>query len=599
MIDFPQRRIYALGIITILVAAVYGSILGHGFVWDDFDIIANNPLTSSLANIPKFFVSEDMSDGPTGYYRPLTYVSFTIDRAVWGLNPIGFTLTNILLHIATALLFYRVVARLFSREDLALAAALLFALHPIAGETVNFHAGGRNTLLCACFALLSLLFHVNKRYLPALACFVPAIFSKEFALLLPVIFIMHDRVISSDKPGWRTYAPYGAAICVYLSLRAFTVQSAGIVNRLDLTGAVWTAPQVYVSYLWNMLNPFNIKVMYDVADRPGILSLLSDIGLLALIAGAVYRFRGKRELLYAAIVFFLFLLPVSTILPLGITKMADRYAYFASFGFSLALAWAICSTPRKVALALLGLLLITYGALDIHRNGYWRNEQTLFSRMVADAPAMSIGFQRLGIFHFDRGEFAAAEPYLMEAAGKKDLNVEMLMGSASMFIDMGKPAKALPFLARKLEQEPANLEALVMSAKIREEMGDQAMAQSFRNRALAINPLVFSMLTERALALCRQGEELTARGDLAGAERLFRAALRMEPTFVPALIDLGGIMAEKGNLNGALTYFEKARSLESGNPAIPYNLALLYKMMNRQADAEKEEREYRRMKKNR
>ena len=99
----------------------------------------------------------------TGYYRPLTYVSFLIDRSIWGLNPLGFNITNLILHIAVALTFYLLMAELFKKEYYAFIAALIFSLHPIANETVNFHAGGRNTMLCALFCTpLHFLSHQEK-----------------------------------------------------------------------------------------------------------------------------------------------------------------------------------------------------------------------------------------------------------------------------------------------------------------------------------------------------------------------------------------------------------------------------------------------------
>ena len=106
MTDSQKNLIYRFGFIIILVAAVYGTTLTHGFVWDDNNVIVQNPLLENLGNIPRFFLSEDMAMGPTGYYRPLTYISFALDRALWGLNPAGFHLTNLVLHILVVLLFH-------------------------------------------------------------------------------------------------------------------------------------------------------------------------------------------------------------------------------------------------------------------------------------------------------------------------------------------------------------------------------------------------------------------------------------------------------------------------------------------------------------
>jgi hypothetical protein len=187
------RAISRYGLHVLLVAAVYATTVGHGFVWDDHLIIVNNPILEKPGNILRLFLSEDTAIGFTGYYRPITYVSFALDRALWGLGPTGFKITNLILHVLVALLFYATVATVFKKERLALVAALILALHPVAGETVNFLAGGRNTLLAACFMLLSLFLYVKERPIPAVLCVILASFSKEFALLLPLVLLWYDH----------------------------------------------------------------------------------------------------------------------------------------------------------------------------------------------------------------------------------------------------------------------------------------------------------------------------------------------------------------------------------------------------------------------
>ena len=243
---------------------MYGNTLNHGFVWDDTDIIVDNPQLEKLSNIPALFLSEDRIEGSTGYYRPMTYVSFALDRAIWGLNPVGFNITNLLLHILVALLFYQVVSVLFKNENLALAAALIFSLHPIAGETVNFHSGGRNTLLCACFVLLSLLFYAKDRRLAAAICFAGAIFSKEFGLLLPAALFVYDRFIRNEKPRLKSYLPFLIPIVIYFILRSFAVEKANLLTSLNFTESLWIAPYLVIKYLINMVYPFNLSVLYDI-----------------------------------------------------------------------------------------------------------------------------------------------------------------------------------------------------------------------------------------------------------------------------------------------------------------------------------------------
>ncbi|MFZ2948440.1 MAG: hypothetical protein WA003_03035 [Desulfuromonadaceae bacterium] len=87
MTDSQKHIICRLGFLLLITLAVYGNTLNNGFVWDDTYIIVNNPLLEKLGNIPQLFLSEDTAEESTGYYRPVTYVSFALDRAAWGVNP--------------------------------------------------------------------------------------------------------------------------------------------------------------------------------------------------------------------------------------------------------------------------------------------------------------------------------------------------------------------------------------------------------------------------------------------------------------------------------------------------------------------------------
>jgi tetratricopeptide (TPR) repeat protein len=593
MTSTHRNIVYRLAIITLLLLAVYGNTLNHGFVWDDVNIILDSPLTENLRNIPRFFISEDMADGPTGYYRPITYVSFALDRAIWGLNPIGFNISNLLLHILVSLLFYRVIAALFEKENLAFVAALIFALHPIAGETVNFHAGGRNTLLCACFSLLSLLMYARKKQLPAVIFFTLAIFSKEFALLLPVLFLAYDRLIAREKIRWGYYALCLAAITCYLGLRSYAVsKNANLLTSLNISDTVWIIPQIIGSYLTNMLFPLGLKTMYDVNTKINWFSFISYSLLLFTVIGIAFLFKKYREVPFSILVFLLFLLPVSNIFPLGSAIIADRYAYFSLFGFSLALAYCICKAPKQAIMVIATILCLLFATIDFQRNGYWKDEVSLFTQMIKDAPEMSIGFQNLGYAYYEKQDYVNAEKYLTTAYNKKDVNSRMLVGSSSMFWEMNKLDKAIIALNKKIEMEPQNPQSYIMASRVYEQMGNAPMAKQFHDKAVELYPGIFEMMNQRAMSACREGEELMAQHKIDKAERLFKEALQIDPIFVPALLDMGGVVAEKGNPAKALEYFSKAAKLEPLNPAVHYNLSIAYEMMGKKAAAEEENKKF-------
>jgi protein O-mannosyl-transferase len=594
MIDSHKKLLYRCALITILLVAVYSSTLTNRFVWDDLDVIVKNRLLESFTNLPKLFFYEDRTGGGlTGYYRPMTYISFLIDRSIWGLNPVGFNITNIILHIVAVLLFYRVLFALFKNDQMALVAALLFALHPVAVESVNFHAGGRNTLLSACFALLALLLYINKKWVPAVISFTLAILSKEFALLLPLVLVAYDRYIATEKRRWQVYLPYLVSIICYLTLRSFAVVHSNLLTTIQLSDNLLLIPTIVVSYVKNLLFPVNLKVLYDVSPEIAAPSFLLYLVLLMSVVGVAVIFRKNKEVAFSAGWFFLFLLPVTGIVPLGTAMIADRYAYFSLMGFSLALAYVICRGNKRVVVISTTVLCVCYAAIDVQRNAIWKDMPSLYTQMTVDAPERSIGFTNLGMYYYENGDLAKAERYLEESCSKKGIVIrDAYHYLSAVYWEGNKLDKALSVLTKLMTLEPGNPQSYIMASRIYGNMGDKAMAQKYYGKVTAMFPNIEEMLEGRVQMLCREGEKLVAEGRNAEAERKFREALMMNSGSVPALIDMGGVAAEKGNLVGAVDYFSKAIALDPLNPQAHYNLSMAYELMGRQAEAASEMKKY-------
>jgi tetratricopeptide (TPR) repeat protein len=584
--DSKKSIMYRFGFIILLIAAVYGSSITHGFVWDDTFVIVNNPLVEKLGNIPRFFLSEDTIEESTGYYRPVTYISFALDRAVWGGNPAGFHFTNLVLHILVSLLLYRVIAALFNRERLAFVAALVFALHPVAGETVNFLAGGRNTLLSACFALLSLLFYIKDRKIAALASFTVAIFSKEFALLMPVIFLLYDYRLRQEKIRFSGYALYLIPTVCYLTLRSIAVQKANFLAAINMSDMA-TAPYLVVRYAVNMVFPVQLKVLYDVRFSPlmGILSLV----VIIILTIVIYRFRKHDEVLFASSWFFLFLLPVINIIPLHTTTvMADRYAYFSLMGAALFLAAIICIWDNRAATVGVAALCLVYSLIAIGNTSAWKNELEFFTRMTLDAPGRFCGFKNLGMVYYRKGEIGRAMQNLEAGDSKPDITIKYLLGDAYIFWKENMPDKAEKALLRVLELEPGNLEPYLVLMMIHEQKGNSALAQTYRDKIKVLGHSVEQILIDRTVELCRTGETCMSKRQYIDAEVYFWQALRINPVYIPALIDMGNLRAEQGDFAGAVQYFNKALVLEPSNVSVHYNLATVYQMQGRFADSRQE-----------
>lgn len=585
MTDAQKWSLYRLGFLVLLILAVYATTLKHDFVWDDSAIIVNNPLMEKLDNVPQFFLSEDAIEESTGYYRPVTYVSFALERAAWGLNPIGYHTTNLVLHVLVVLLFHAVIVAAFRKERLAFVASLIFALHPVAGETVNFLAGGRNTLLSACFGLLSLLFYIRKKPLPALISFTVAIFSKEFALLFPVVFVLYDLRLQREKLRISRYVPFLIPVAGYLTLRSYAVQKANFLDSIKLSD-VMTAPYLVVRYVLNMMVPFQLKVLYSV--NTSMISGIICLGLLGIVSVAIFYFRKHDEFFFSSCWVLLFLLPVINIIPLHTTLLADRYSYFSLMGFALFLAAVICRLDGRVMTACVMMLCAVYVAIDFRHNSFWKNDIEFFTRMTEDAPKRFIGFKDLGFAYYGKGETARALQSLEAADSKADIPVKYLIGDAYIFWKESRLEMAEKSLLRVVDMNPSNPEPYLLLMMICEQKGDGATAQYYRKRLRSLAGGIDGIIADRAFKLCRTGETYLSKRQYIDAEIYLWQSLRFNPQFIPALIDMGSLRSEQGDFAGAIQYLTKAILLEPLNASAHYNLAMVYKMLGRVVDAEKE-----------
>jgi protein O-mannosyl-transferase len=577
---------YRLALIVIIVAAVYAATVQNGFVWDDTSIIVNNPLLENLGNIPRMFLSEDSAVGSTGYYRPVTYVSFALDRAIWGVNPAGYHLTNLVLHIVAVLLFSAVIAALFKRERLAFIAALIFALHPLAGETVNFLAGGRNTLLSACFALLSLSCYIRKRTVPAVASFTVAIFSKEFALMLPVVFLFHDWRLAREKIRWHSYIPYLIPVACYLILRSLAVQKANFISAINAADAM-KAPYLVVRYVLNMIFPFHLKVLYDV--HPGLAANLACLAAMIALAAVVYLFRKRDEMFFASFWFLLFLLPVINVIPLeSASLMADRYAYFSLMGFALILADLVCRGNGRAVTVGVVTLCAVFSFVDVGRTTVWKDGARFFTRMTEDAPEKFDGFQNLGMYYYKKGDTVRAVRYLEAALSKPEIPACFLIGSASVLWKENMLALAEKSLLRALELEPANPEPYLMLITMYERNGYSRQAASARVKAEGRFPDLERRMARRTVDLYREGERYLTRQLYVPAENVFWQALMIEPDFLPALVGMGRLSVQQGDLAHATGYFVRTLALDPSNAPAHYNLSLVYERQGRFDEARQE-----------
>jgi len=329
-------RIAQAVFVLILVAGLfYTPVRSFDFIaqYDDQFYLIDNPVLKnpSLGGLVSIFTSFRETD-----YLPVLYSSYFIDALIWGQDPAGYHAINVLLHILNGILLFLVLSKLLDRPSIAFFVALIFLIHPVQVETVAW-VPERKNILSMLFLLLAFYFMmVSSRPWLGMCCFVLALFSKSIAVVFPAFLLLVPRSARNKLPRWAMLIMFALAFGV--SVLTFTTQSqVGAVHAYH-GGSFWATlalmGQTYWAYLFSLLTGRGLSPIHPI---PAV-NLFAGLGFY-LMAGvvALFLWRSKERLLLRSMAaMFIFLLPVSNIIPIAVLQ-ADRYLYFPIVFFFLAL----------------------------------------------------------------------------------------------------------------------------------------------------------------------------------------------------------------------------------------------------------------------
>lgn len=321
-----------------LVILLYLPAATFDFVnWDDPWYVINNSLIKSWhpANLYRLFTEVAIKN-----YAPLTLFSYLIEHTLWGLQPEGYHITNILLHALNASLVFVLVRNLTNSSFVGWMTAAFFAVHPVQIETVAWIAS-RKGLLSGTFILVALIHRLKPKPTERnegffLVFLVLALLTKAIAIVVPLTVLTYDIFVRKLKPSEaiaRQFIPAFFCICLLsITMSAQTTLFGGLRGHMELSkGHILAVDTVIVwRYIGMLIQPTDLCVLYD-PPTTGIANgvILASIGWLAVTA-LVYRLRRRNPLLVLAAVSFIgFLLPVLNLFPIT-TLMNDRYLYLPS-----------------------------------------------------------------------------------------------------------------------------------------------------------------------------------------------------------------------------------------------------------------------------
>lgn len=530
-----SRPALGAALLALAVLAVYGASIGYEFVYDDHVQIERNPWLRDPRG-PWLFLTRpfwgfymDRGSEPSNYYRPAFGLLYSLVARGFGLQPAAFHAVSVALHLAVTLLVAWGALRLFPgrRGDVAaLAAGLLFAVHPAHAEAVAWVGDQVDplTALCVLPALYSYLARKDRGEGAGLAgpfCYLLACLAKEpgtaLLLVLGAVEIAEWRREGSLGAAFRRASlrllPYVAVFAVYVALRlhalgSFSPRSYGVTS--SPAGAVAFAGGLFARYLAFLLVPFPARVLASVPS-PTLLSPVAIAGLLALglallgLLAAAWSGRARREVFLPLALTVAFLLPVLLVNSIGGSNFSERYLYLPSIGLAwlcglLAgrLAEILPGRARKAAAALGLALLIALGIAAGVRAELYRSDLTLFRAAVRTSPDSEIARNNLGMALYNRGHLDAAEREYQQARRLDPNAVPPLANLAVLYEKRGDIPKAETTFEEVLRLSPAHTISAVHLARLQRKRGDRAGAIRRLDALFAAGGESYDALVDRA-----------------------------------------------------------------------------------------------------
>ncbi|MEO8439597.1 MAG: tetratricopeptide repeat protein [Spartobacteria bacterium] len=423
-------------------------------VWDDSFLIRENPFIKSPLLIFEAFRHYLFLDSFSAHYRPVQNLSFMVDYFFWNGNTYGFHLTNVLLHLGSGLLLYRLLEELFAslrrahvtmvKDHTSSAAAffvsLVWIVHPVHSAAIDYISGRADSLafLFACAGWLLFLRGRHSSRLPAqIVCYALAAFSgllalcsREIALVWFAIFFLHLLVFersTSRRALIITIACSLTVIAIYGGLRALPGERAAVAPTHG-----WPAPmratlmgRALGDYTRLMLFPSNLHMERTVVEPRNYLSLkewsqsagteyLSVLGLFACAAlayGCARAGIGQRTRVFGASWFVLGFLPISNLIELNAT-VAEHWLYLPSAGLLIFLAGCaldLSVNHRRLSIACVCCAVAALSIRSAVRSSDWATEEIFYQRTLAAGGQSTRILGNLGQVYANRGEYAKAE----------------------------------------------------------------------------------------------------------------------------------------------------------------------------------------------
>lgn len=606
---------------AIVVCAVFIPALLNDFIFlDDPQFVSLNfNIRSFDSNFFKWIFTNRETQ-----WTPVRWISHAIDYKIWGLDPLGHHLTNVILHslntFLVVILFFKLMLytppkhspeqddKRFANSIVfaGLVTGLLWGVHPIHVESVAW-VTERKDVLYAFFFLLSLIMYLNYsrssdtkqktiHYLVCLACFLAAVMSKATAAILPLVLILIDvyplkRLSIQSGSGGLSKALIDKIPFFVISL-AIGLINIGVHEELGyyvtletqtITERIMVAFQSLAVYLFRIIWPFNLKYFSPYPEDISFFTV-NVLGSFVFIAGitffSVLQWRkGLRTYLLCWLFYVVMLLPV-LLFRVSWDFMGDRHTYMASLGpimlmgTGIFIGWIMSDSntksliTRKNIVVVCVLILLIFGFITVKQTVKWKNSITLLTAIIEDHPDSPAGYIRLGNSYLNMHNYQDAERSYLDAIRvaktvKSPQISEAFYRLGFMYLYHQKMSKAQNVITEFENVRQNDYRLKTLKGYSRYLTDDFPAAVKLYQDVLKSGQI--SAKYDQAQIVTLAGDAYREMGDFQSALDHYRKALRLISTLATPYQGIGKIFMTQGDFATAEKYLNRALQIESEN----------------------------------
>ena len=431
-----KNDIFIIIFIIISACSVYVQVLNYDFInYDDDEYITENEFVKK--GITEESVVWALTEFHAANWHPLTWISHMIDCQLFGLNAGRHHLINLIFHVLNSVLLYVVFRKMTGAIWQSGFVAALFALHPLHVESVAW-VSERKDVLSTFWMMLTLLcyfLYIRKRKI-VYYCFVVLFYlfglmSKSMLVTLPFVlllldfwplkrfhfqstdfsvgdFFSHKRLLVEKMPLFLLSA-LSCLITIFAQRSAEAIQSLA---QIPLPQRIANAFVSYIAYIYKMIYPVNLSILYPYKGMPPFLEIAGSVFLIIFISVVSIRTMKSRPYLIVGWLWYLgTLVPVIGFVQVGTQSLADRYTYIPLIGLFLVISWGIAGLfsewrYKKILLSFSSaIVLIIFFLITRQQVTYWEDGLTISKRATSVTSDNWLMENNLANMLVTRGEF--------------------------------------------------------------------------------------------------------------------------------------------------------------------------------------------------